>query len=179
MSTVSGYLYVLYNEVFEKYATEYSSEVYKLGRTNNCETRIKHYTTSYVKASSFLYTSKKFDNCIQAERILFYLLRYYRIRDKREFFTIDLDTATRTIKQIESYTSSQIERIYNRICAKICPDRLIESIDAVDDLYTMQLQMSIDDVCKSLERFRFKPKYPEKYGYISEQERELTLLSYL
>lgn len=173
-----GYLYILYNEVFEKYKEEYAKEVYKLGRTNNCETRLKHYTTSYVKPSSFLYTSSLFDNAIQAERILFYLLRYYRIRDKREFFTCDLGTVIQTIKQIESYTSLQIERIYNRICAKLSPERLIESLEDKDDEYSTKLQMSINDVCKSLERFRFKPRHPEKYGYITEQQRELVTLSF-
>lgn len=176
MSTTSGYLYILYNKVFNTYATEYKGEVYKLGRTNNCDTRLKHYTTSYIESSQFLYTSTKFDNCIQAERILFYLLRYYRIRDKREFFTCDLDTVKQTIQSIESYTSSQIERIYNRICAKLCPERLISSFSEQDEEYSERLRMSIDEVCRSLERFRFKPKYPEHYGYISEQKRELILL---
>jgi len=179
MSTTSrGYLYVLYNEVFKTYTKEYSSEVYKLGRTNNCETRLKHYTTSYIQPSQFLYTSKPFDNSIYAERILFYLLRYHRIRDKREFFTVDLNTVVQTIQQIESYTSDQIKTIYTHICNKLFPDKIIERFDAEDDVYYQTLYKNIDEVCRSLERFRFKPKYPERYQYISPQKQELLTLSY-
>ncbi len=181
MSTSRGYLYILYNDIFKSYSSEYSSEVYKLGRTNNCETRLKHYTTSYIQPSSFLYTSKQFDNAVYAERILFYLLRYYRIRDKREFFTVDLYTATETIKRIESYTSDQISTIYKHIHSRLFPDKIISKIDENDEEYDRILNKSIDEVCRSLERFRFKPKHPEhykSYQYISREEQELIQLEY-
>jgi hypothetical protein len=171
----SGYLYILYNPIFK----EYGKNIYKLGRTNNLINRMKSYTTSYIEPSKFLYTSIFFDDCIQAERILFFLLRRYRIRDKREFFNFELENIIETIQKIENCTTNQINKIYNKIVCKICPDDIMDKLD--DEEYNRLLDFDYSDIRVFLEQFRFKPCHPSRYkmyNYTPPQTSELNYILY-
>ncbi len=170
-----GYLYILYNPVFK----EYGENVYKLGRTVNLTNRLKSYTTSFIEPSSFLYSSKCFHSSIKAERILFFVLRKYRIRDQREFFNIELQTAIETIKQIEECTENQINKIYNRINKKICPNDILDRLN--DEEYYKHLDFDHSNITAFLEQFRFKPSNPERYkmyNYVPPQKVEINTLLY-
>ena len=171
----SGYLYILYNSVFK----EYGDNIYKLGRTNNLDNRMKSYTTSYIEPSKFLYTTKEFNDCIQAERILFFLLRQHRIREKREFFKCKLEDIIEVIKKIEDCTVNQINKIYNKIVSKICPDDIMDRLN--DEEYYKYLDFDYSDIKAFLEQFRFKPSDPSRYkmyNYTPVQSSELNYLIY-
>jgi hypothetical protein len=169
----AGYLYILYNSIFK----QYGDDVYKLGRTNNLNNRLKNYTTSFIEPSSYLYTSRVFHSSIKAERILFFILRKDRIREKREFFHIQLDQAISTIKQIESCTELQLNRIYNKIIKKICPYDILDKLN--DEDYYKQLDFDYSNITAYLEKFRFRPKDPSKYklyNYVPPEDIEFNTL---
>jgi len=169
----AGYLYILFNSIFK----QYGENVYKLGRTNNLNNRLKNYTTSFIDPSSYLYTSRVFHSSIKAERILFFILRKQRIRDKREFFHIQLENAISTIKKIEGCTETQINRIYNRIIKKICPYDILDKLE--DEDYYKQLDFDYSNITAYLEKFRFRPSDPSKYklyNYIPPEDVEFNKL---
>ena len=169
----AGYLYILFNSIFK----QYGNNIYKLGRTNNLNNRLKNYTTSFIDASSYLYTSRVFHSSIKAERILFFVLRKQRIRDKREFFNIQLENAISTIKRIEECTETQIDRIYNRIIKKLCPYDILDKLE--DEDYYKQLDFDYSNITAYLEKFRFRPSDPSKYklyNYIPPEDVEFNKL---
>ena len=169
----AGYLYILFNSIFK----QYGENVYKLGRTNNLNNRLKNYTTSFIDPSSYLYTSRVFHSSVKAERILFFILRKQRIRDKREFFHIQLENAISTIKKIEGCTETQINRIYNRIIKKICPYDILDKLE--DEDYYKQLDFDYSNITAYLEKFRFRPSDPSKYklyNYIPPEDVEFNKL---
>lgn len=169
----AGYLYILFNSIFK----QYGEDIYKLGRTNNLNNRLKNYTTSFIDASSYLYTSRVFHSSIKAERILFFVLRKQCIRDKREFFNIQLENAISTIKRIEECTETQIDRIYNRIIKKICPYDILDKLE--DEDYYKQLDFDYSDITEYLEKFRFRPSNLSRYksyNYIPPEHIELNTL---
>ena len=96
----AGYIYCIYNESFKSYG----ENTFKLGRTGNLNNRLNNYTTYYISPCKFLFTSldceRKFKDCIKAERILFYILRKYRVSNKREFFSCDISTPGAGVKAI-------------------------------------------------------------------------------
>ena len=81
-----GYLYILFNESYK----HYGDSTYKFGRTQNLRNRIFTYNTSFVHDSKYLHTSREFKDCIEAERVLFFLMKEYRIKNNKEFFKIFL-----------------------------------------------------------------------------------------
>ena len=89
-----GNLYILWNPMFDE-------DVYKLGCSKNPDQRLKGYSTSYQKPSEFKYVSKLFPNKLEVEKILFKLLKNYRMEKNREFFKINIDNAINTIKDLE------------------------------------------------------------------------------
>ena len=135
-----GYLYVLYNPIF----VTYGEDVYKLGRTNNLVNRLNGYTTSFIDKSQFLYTSRCLHDAVKGERVLFFLLKTYRINNKREFFDLGLDIIIKHIKQIEECSDIQINSIYTKIKNDICPINVMDTIDDVS--------------CVNLDIFLFKKK---------------------
>ena len=90
-----GYLYCLINDMYEK-------DMYKLGKTINKSQRKKSYTTSYLKDSKYIYTTKILENCNYAEKILFHILNEYRMTKRREFFKGDIDYFIDAIKYVEN-----------------------------------------------------------------------------
>jgi hypothetical protein len=148
-----GYLYVVYNPIFAK-------DVYKLGRTNNLKTRLRSYVTGYIEPSKYLYTTKMFKDCVKAERILFFLLRKYRIREQREFFELNIDRIINTIKTLENLSDKNFNLIYSKINSKICPDNILELIN--DEDYFKLLDFDYTKYNDLLEKFRYNPNNKNK-----------------
>jgi len=88
-----GYIYVLWNEVYQYYG----DNVYKIGRSNNIEHRLRSYTTSYVDSSIIKYSSVQINNHPIIEKIIHNELDMYRIKQNREFFKVELSTIINTI----------------------------------------------------------------------------------
>jgi hypothetical protein len=179
---MSGYLYCLYNDAFERFKKSPEEEVYKLGRTCNVANRLASYSTYYVQPSKMLYTSSKFKDCIKAERVLFYILRNYRVSEKREFFKCELTLVKETFDRMSSFTSKMIDEMYKAIISLIFPENVIERIEKnggyVDakvipnDEWFMYEKGNMDSILAYLEQFRFKPKNPSSYpGYSPINER--------
>ncbi len=102
METKKGYLYCLYNEMFNYYG----DNVYKLGETANIEKRLPSYTTPYLVPPVIKHTSDLLDDSQLAEKILFFELRECRVADNREFFRCELSK----IKNVIDYISDLFSR---------------------------------------------------------------------
>ena len=165
---MSGYLYCLYNYAFERFKKTPEEEVYKLGRTCNVENRLASYSTYYVQPSKMIYISARFKDCIKAERILFYILRNYRISEKREFFKCELSLVKETFDRMSEFTSKMIDEMYKAIISLIFPDSAIERIEKnggyinpkviSNDEWFMYEKGNMDSIMAYLEQFRFNPK---------------------
>ena len=134
--------------------------MYKLGRTNNLKTRLRSYVTGYIEPSKYLYTTKMFKDCVKAERILFFLLRKYRIREQREFFELNIDRIINTIKTLENLSDKNFNLIYSKINSKICPDNILELIN--DEDYFKLLDFDYTKYNDLLEKFRYNPNNKNK-----------------
>lgn len=170
--SLRGYLYCLWNRMF----LAYGEHVYKLGRTSCLESRLGNYVTSYIEPSEYKYTTNRiFENSCHAERLLFFLLRRYRIKRNREFFNIELKNVIDTMKKIEAMTDEKISKMYNKIINDFFNEKLMENDD--DDNHFLDC-MSLDTF---FEQFRFKPKNPEmyyKFGYIEPEVNDWYVLNY-
>jgi hypothetical protein len=173
---MSGYLYCLYNDAFERFKQDENDEVYKLGRTCNVSNRLASYSTYYVQPSQMLYVSQKFKDCTKAERVLFYILRKYRVSNKREFFKCDLELVKETFDRMSSFTPKMIDEMYRAIITLIFPENLLERIEKeggyvdakviANDEWFMYEKGNMSSIIAYLEQFRFKPKNPASYpGY--------------
>ena len=100
-----GYLYILKNPSFEEH-------VYKLGLTKNPKQRLRSYVTCYVDKSDYMYVSCLFHDCSKAEQTLFYLLRAYRMRDKREFFKLPLEDIKQQIQKLEKLSMDELNDLH-------------------------------------------------------------------
>jgi hypothetical protein len=170
----SGFLYILYNELYKSYGPN----VYKVGRSVNLKNRMNSYTTPFIDPSKYLYVSRKFDDSVKAERVLFYLLKVYRIRDQREFFDLALDSIITTIKRLENLKDHTINRLYSCIVNNICSSRMITNLESDEDYYDTIIK-DLSNVDEYLNQFRFKPRNPEQYkpyGYIPEEEKAFNIL---
>jgi hypothetical protein len=163
----SGHLYCLFNKMY----LTYGDDVFKLGHTSNPEKRITDYMTSYIDDSEFKYVStRRFENSLKAERILFFLLRRNRIRKNREFFKAPLDDIIDTMKRVEAIPYEKIERIYKIILNEYCSERVFENIE--DTVHYLDCLVSPD---LFFEQFKFRPKNPEmyrKFGYIPDRDQD-------
>jgi len=93
----TGFIYCLYNPFFKSYG----ENVYKLGKTNNLNTRLSGYTTGYIDKSEYILTSAKLSDKNLAEKLLFTELKKYRIKDNREFFKCDIKIIKDTFEKVE------------------------------------------------------------------------------
>jgi mRNA-degrading endonuclease RelE of RelBE toxin-antitoxin system len=162
----------------------YGNNVYKLGRTSDLNGRLKHYCTSYVEKSQYLYTSSPFDNCIHAEYVLFHLLRKYRMKNNREFFQCDINEIIGVICVLENMDLKDLSKTYNNIISK----NVGLMVNNLEDIKLNKEKKETTYGSKGLnyeeffEQYRFKPKNPEyyfKYGYKTDIRKELVKLSSL
>ena len=103
-----GYIYCLYNSMFDLYG----KNIYKLGCTNNIKKRISMYVTSYIDNPIIKHQSNKLKYYEDAERILFLLLKQYRIKQSREFFQCDLLFITKIISEVETIVNFSDPEIF-------------------------------------------------------------------
>jgi hypothetical protein len=92
-----GYIYVLYNPIFNFYG-----ECYKVGCTNNIESRIKSYSTSYPEPCELKYTSVKLKYYYIVESMIHKELKEYRMNSRREFFKCSLEVIKEAINKIQN-----------------------------------------------------------------------------
>lgn len=178
----AGYLYCLYNPAFKSFG----DNVYKLGRSGNLDNRLSSYTTYYVEPSKFILTSidynRKFKDCIKAERVLFYILRKYRVNNKREFFMCDIDIIKETFERLCSFSNKMIDAMYKGVMGRIVPVDIIEKIERdnkpITDKEWFEFEKGNNEsIFAYLEQFRFKTKNKEMYpGYMTPAEEELNKL---
>lgn len=175
-----GYLYVLFNPMFKTYG----DDVYKLGRTGNLNERIKAYITAYVDKSIYMYTSQVFENCIEAEYVLFYLLRKFRLKINREFFQCNLDEIIGVICVLEQMTATHITETYKNIVSKTV-NFMSENISNINlNPKQQKVKLTKQDREKRFqdffEEYRFKPKNPAdyfQYGYKTDIRCDLVKVS--
>jgi hypothetical protein len=157
-----GYLYVFYNESFVK---SYGEGVYKLGRTKNLKNRISTYNTSFIKDSEYVLTSRLFKNSIKAENVLFFLLRKFRIRDKREFFKIELDELKKYFIRVNNFSDNIIEYIYKKINSVIFDKNFINKLECLD-INTN----NVFEIVKDENNTRDVTFEPEDFTYLTDEE---------
>jgi len=172
-SEYKGYLYCLWNKMF----SSYGENVYKLGRTSCLQNRLNNYVTTYIEPSEYKYTTNRvFQNSCHAERLLFFLLRRYRVKKNREFFDVPLETITETMKKIEVMPDVKITKLYHRILKDYCSDNVLENEE--DDSHFLDCMESLDEF---FEKYRFRPKNPAmyyKFGYIEPEVNDWYVLNY-
>ena len=92
--TKKGYIYVMYNTLFEE-------DVYKIGRSKNCEKRLNSYVTSYYIPPIIIYKSPLLPDCIIAELLIRQRLSEYKIKNhSREFFKCHIEIIKNAIDEI-------------------------------------------------------------------------------
>jgi hypothetical protein len=154
---MKGYLYCMWNKAF----LNYGKDVYKLGRTSNINNRMNSYATSYIDNCECKYVSARlFTNSMEAEKLLFFLLRKYRIKKSREFFSVELDMAINTIKRIEDMNDRIISVMYKKIIGNYLNERIINEIEKMEEYFCEDTyENELDEEKQSnnyFERFKYK-----------------------
>jgi hypothetical protein len=190
MST-EGSLYCLHNPAFAQYGKHY----YKLGRTKNLRKRLYTYQTSYIEPSLYVAISiRRFRSSEDAEALLFYLLRRYRVRGNREFFHVPLPQVRHMMIRVSSISDDRIAKIADIVRSRIHIDKYRENED-IDDLIERMEGCCKADITRQphwreelatfldeyFEKFRFKPKQEDiemyqKYGYKPPEDVEMNSL---
>jgi hypothetical protein len=157
MSSTTGFIYCIHNDVYNTYGTN----VYKLGRTINLNARKSTYNTGFIKNSKYLIVSREFHNCIKAERILFFILRKYRIKEKKEFFNASIDLIKSTFDRINNFSNEFIDILYSHLLNKFCKDDIIERLEngseEEDEEFSKFLINDYNELTNFFEQFRYKP----------------------
>lgn len=132
-----GYLYCIYNSIYQIYSTE----IYKLGNAIELTNRMKKYNNNYFDEVKIM-LSVKVPYKFMFETLIFIKLKNFRIKKNREFFTnYDLikkefefikkiSEKNKPINSIEKYYDNVIENIIEnekslneiKICKKIIFD---------------------------------------------------------
>jgi hypothetical protein len=184
-----GKLYILFHETF----AQYGENIYKIGRSVDPKDRMKNaYTTPFLTNAKYLYTSSEFDDVVRAERILFFLLRRERIRDRREFFEISLERAIAVIKRLERLEGEiPFVKLYALMSLQLIPYGMIKQLQTgeaaaeyIDRLNPEEFDRSLD-MDTWFEQFRFRPSKPEVYKqmgltFITAEDADINkLMSFL
>lgn len=96
MEPISGYIYVIFNEVYQFYG----EHVYKVGKTVDIGKRALQYSTYYIKPIEIKYLSAPCKDYTLAEKRIFEHLKLHRIADNREFFNYELNKLIKVIEEI-------------------------------------------------------------------------------
>ena len=96
MEANGGYIYILFNEMFNFYGTD----VFKIGKAMDVGKRMNGYTTSYIKPVEIKFMSEKCINHSLAEQIIFDRLLNFRMKLNREFFKGDLSVFIQIIEDV-------------------------------------------------------------------------------
>jgi hypothetical protein len=157
----------------------YGKHVYKLGKTIEFKNRKCGYTTSYVKPLELIIISKKLRDNTLAEKILFYLLRNYRLVANREFFKCDISIIRTKITEVEEmfdkYTNEEIYKKFpeifrnteHKLNLKLDSDiDNIDDIDNTDDIY--------EEIIKNNDNVN--EMYPERAHIIDKIKKRIDIL---
>lgn len=154
---VAGYLYVLWHPTFE----HYGPNVYKLGMTNNPSRRLQGYSPGFLDAVKYLYVSKEFANCHEAEKVLFFALKKERLKSHREFFQLPLELAKTTIENLERLSAEEVHSLYVRARNDLVPQSVCVRLRADSEEVTKYNQewttkySGGEPVDKFLDKFKF------------------------
>ena len=96
MEANGGYIYILFNEMFNFYGTD----VFKIGKAMDVGKRMNGYTTSYIKPVEIKFMSEKCINHSLAEQIIFDRLLNFRMKLNRDFFKGDLSVFIQIIEDV-------------------------------------------------------------------------------
>jgi len=100
---IKGFIYVMFNEVFN----HYGPNVYKIGKAQNIQSRMKAYTTSYIKPIEVIFSSSIVSDYSIAEKEIHNRLNKFRLASNREFFSIELELITKTINDVINDVNSK------------------------------------------------------------------------
>lgn len=124
-----GYIYCIYNELYEVYDTL----IYKLGNTQNIKERVQAFNNGYIK-ECIIKNLVKVPHKLQYEFIIMFKLNKYKAILNREFF-INYEKIDEEFKRIEilieTKTQKEILEIYAEEFAKIKIDEYIDEIKEI------------------------------------------------
>lgn len=153
-----GYLYILFNESYK----HYGDSTFKFGRTQNLRNRIFTYNTSFVHDSEYLYTSRLFNDSIEAERVLFFLMKEHRIKKNKEFFNISLEKGIEFIKKVSNLSDETIEKISSMILkdgiARHILDKIYNKEIETEEEWKLNVFKPEEDIKKYFEQFKYNKK---------------------
>jgi hypothetical protein len=162
---MKGLVYVLWNPIFNHYG-----ECYKIGCTNDINKRIRGYTTSYIEPCIIKYKTELRHDYKILERKIHNKLCDYRVKTKREFFKVSLNTIIDIIDElindnddippdnisiendIIDYTTNKEEYELKDIIESL-PYNIgsTEDIDSIDK-YMKEIRLSQEIIFKVLEK---------------------------
>jgi hypothetical protein len=124
-----GYVYVLYNPIYDRYG-----EIYKIGQAKDVKDRLKSYSTSYPEESEIKY-SIKHPYYKELEKVVHLILKEYRMKNNREYFKCSLDLIKETLDKVKEYSLKEISAILNKGVDDILngykkEDRKVEKVKA-------------------------------------------------
>lgn len=164
-----GHLYIMQNECYKNYDANF----YKLGRTKNLDQRMKGYRTPFLERSEYLYTSSVFDSCVDAEYVLFCIMKKYRVHPKREFFICSLQKIIEVIKKLEETGGEELKKLCQQLKKTSFTSWYIKRyFSELEDVVELESE-ELDD---HFSKFLFRPTDPEqyrKYGYKTEAELKI------
>ena len=90
----NGFIYVLYNEVYDVYG----NNVFKIGCSNQPGTQIRDFDSAYIESSNTVYTYEHKNAEMIVQRVVDYL-GAYQLCKTRKFFKCQLPIITDVIEQ--------------------------------------------------------------------------------
>ena len=154
---IQGYLYILFNESYK----HYGDSTYKFGRTQNLRNRIFTYNTSFIHDSKYLYTSRQFLDSSEAERVLFFLMKEYRIKKNKEFFNISLEKGIEFIDKVSKLSDENIKRINSMIMKNGLPHHITKLLEnnelETNEEWYVNVFKPENDIKEYLNKFKYSP----------------------
>ena len=169
---MAGYIYCLYNEMFNYYG----ENVYKLGKTIDINNRMCGYTTTYIKPCEIKYISKILRNSDLGENLLFIFLKTYRITENREFFICELNKIILLIDKvtdiINNYTDDEIYNMYLNVQYDDTYKLQILKADDISENDFILISEKVDDLTETekLSFYKYKFKKFWKFENINEKK---------
>ena len=152
-----GYIYILYNEVFQ----HYGDDVFKVGRAKDVIKRLQSYTTPYLQPSEIKYVSNICKDVVRAEQMIFLKLTACRLASNREFFKVNVGTIIDIIEK-------EVGFINENICNDQPPQTNVNKNEDIFNITDQQFD----------EYLNVEHKYESKFEHISQKLDILRLDAY-